>query len=233
MSYDAEKFEMRDTNNICGLPSLLWLKSDQGAFGAIFNGVPIDGPILDLAQDTHVWMEKVKNFGTVVQAGGCMGMVPYYYAGKFQKVYTFEPDVDNFFCLDYNCNQENVTKIQKGLGSNAETKVLVKVAPNNAGMHRVANMAQIAPNVPRELLSLVELTTIDALQLDSCDLIHLDIELYELEALIGARETITKFRPVIVVETGGRPSPAHEFLSSVGYDIYKQCRMDAVYLPRE
>jgi hypothetical protein len=41
---------------------------------------------------------------------------------------------------------------------------------------------------------------IDGLSLKSCDLIYLDIEGGEMPALRGARKTIEKFKPVIVVE---------------------------------
>lgn len=229
VNYDTNKFEMRETYGICGLPPLLWLKSDLGAFGAVLDGKPIDGPIHDLHQDTKYWLDLVKDKGTVVQAGGCMGMYPYYYAGVFDHVYTFEPDTDNYFCLDYNCQQPNIHKFNLGLGSKKETKVLARIAPNNAGMHRVVDASQIAPNAPKELISNVELINIDSLDLKRCDLIHLDIELYELEALIGAEKTIKEYHPVIVVETGGRPSPAHQYLSSLGYSLHRQCRMDAIY----
>ena len=42
--------------------------------------------------------------------------------------------------------------------------------------------------------------TIDSLKLKSCGLIKLDLEGAEGLALLGARETIAKFRPVLIVE---------------------------------
>ena len=43
-------------------------------------------------------------------------------------------------------------------------------------------------------------------------------------------ETIKKYSPVIVVETGGRPSPADGYLRLLGYKLHSQLRMDAIYV---
>lgn len=232
MDYDETKFEMRETFGICGLPPLLWQKSDQGAFGKIVAKKPVDGPILDLASDTQFWLDLCQEKNVVVQAGGCMGMVPLYYSNIFKNVYTFEPDVDSYFCLQWNCNDAlNVEHRNVGLGSVEETQTLVRIHPQNAGMHRVIDSKLLPPDLPSELTSQVKLVMIDSLGLRKCDLIHLDVELYELEALKGAVKTITRCYPVIVVETGQRLSPAHEFLTELGYTLHRQLRMDCVYLP--
>jgi hypothetical protein len=42
--------------------------------------------------------------------------------------------------------------------------------------------------------------TIDDLSLNSCNLIHLDIEGYELYAIKGAVNTIVKYKPTVVLE---------------------------------
>ena len=41
---------------------------------------------------------------------------------------------------------------------------------------------------------------IDSLNLTGCDLIQLDIEGYEYKALLGAKNTIQKYKPVLCVE---------------------------------
>jgi len=45
--------------------------------------------------------------------------------------------------------------------------------------------------------------TIDDLGLDACDLIQLDVEGFEAKVLQGASQTITRCRPVIMVEDRG------------------------------
>lgn len=46
----------------------------------------------------------------------------------------------------------------------------------------------------------VDCITVDSLTLPRCDFIKLDVEGYELRVLKGARETIKKFKPDIVLE---------------------------------
>lgn len=232
MKYDTNKFEMRDCFGICDLPPLLWQKQDQGAFGKIVAGRPVDGPILDLALDAPKWMELVKGRDVVVQAGGNQGMYPRYYANIFEKVYTFEPDVDNYFCLDFNCQGVQYYKQNVGLGESDTTMNLVQLSPNNTGMHRTVSdeLLLANPNILSEHVSRVEMVRLDSLNIEACDLLHLDVELYETEALVGAEETIKKYNPVIVVETGGRPSPADGYLRLLGYKLHSQLRMDAIYV---
>jgi hypothetical protein len=47
---------------------------------------------------------------------------------------------------------------------------------------------------------LIPTIIIDDLNLPGCDLIQLDIEGYELNALLGAVKTIKKYKPVLCVE---------------------------------
>lgn len=232
MQYDETKYEIRKTFGICGLPDLVWQKQDQGAFGRIVAGRPVDGPILDLAADAGQWLALTEGRDTVVQAGGCMGMYPLYYSNLFKNVLTFEPDEENYYCLERNCDRPNIHHEMAGLGATNEPMKLVKLNPVNAGMHRVVSEDVIKNNqqpIPEQLISNVKMLTIDSLNLHACDLIHLDVELYELEALIGAEETLDRFSPVVVVETGGRLSPADGWLYSKGYRMQKQLRMDAIY----
>jgi FkbM family methyltransferase len=232
MSQHPDKFEVRETFGICNLPPLLWQKSDQGAWGKIVAKKPVDGPILDLASDAPQWMAATAGRRVVLQAGGNMGMYPRFYEDYFDKVITFEPDEDNFYCLDHNCQGDKYEKYQKGLGAEEGTATLAVLNPINAGMHRVVEAEQLPENYPKQMLTEIEIATIDSLNLEDLDLLHLDVELYELAALQGGEETIKRCQPTIVVETGGRMSPAHAYLDSIGYRLATQLRMDAIYLPK-
>ena len=76
---------------------------------------------------------------------------------------------------------------------------------------------------------------IDSLPLSSCDLIQLDIEGYELEALKGAKETIEKFNPVIVVELKELPHAPRKhkqcarYLNSLGYKEVGKVHRDVIF----
>ncbi|MBT3904869.1 MAG: FkbM family methyltransferase [Rhodospirillaceae bacterium] len=64
--------------------------------------------------------------------------------------------------------------------------------------------------------------TIDSLNLLSCEFIKLDIEGMELMALMGARETISKYMPPIYLENDRKENSDDiiRFLTSMGYRMY-------------
>lgn len=130
----------------------------------------------------HVVERKV-----VVQAGGNCGYYVKQYAELFEIVYTFEPEPLNFYCLTLNVTDRNVIKLQGCLGDSHQTVGLENDSPDIGATH----VAGLGP---------VPTFKIDDLALSRCDLIHLDIEGYELFALKGAEQTIKRFRPVIALE---------------------------------
>lgn len=131
--------------------------------------------------------KKCINKRVVVQAGGNCGFYVKQYAELFDVVYTFEPDPQNFFCLSQNVENSNVIKFQACVGD-AHQLVGITHKKANVGVGHV-NGVGIFPTLK-----------IDDLNLEVCDLIHLDIEGYELFAIKGAVETINRCSPIIALE---------------------------------
>jgi FkbM family methyltransferase len=128
--------------------------------------------------------------GLAVQAGGNVGILPKLLAEHFDVVHTFEPDAENFRCLKQNVTEPNVVAYPCALGS----------LPGHVGIARGAeNCGQAHVNGE----GLTPMRSIDSLKLPACDLIALDVEGYELEALKGASVTIGKYAPVICLEENG------------------------------
>ena len=178
--------------------------------------------------DEHVGiiLSKCKGFSVAVQAGGNVGIWPRLFAEKFKTVYTFEPDHLNFRCLCLNAGNENIIKFQAAIGSK---RGLVDLERDswNCGSHHVNGTGPI-PTL-----------RIDDLGLEACDLIQLDIEGQESFALEGARETIQRFRPVIVIEEKGlgekygvSPSQADDFLKELCYTATDRFGRDVLYQPQ-
>ena len=71
----------------------------------------------------------------------------------------------------------------------------------------------------------VEVRTVDGLGLDACDLIWLDIEGAEADAIKGAMATIEKFSPIIVLEEKGHGPKA----VLPGYSVKTRIGNDTVY----
>ena len=187
--------------------------------------------------DLEKVLKLVKNNKAVVQAGGNVGIWPLYLSNEFNSVITFEPDPDNFACLTQNCKfKHNITAINAALGDK-NTICTMDVTPRNVGAHQINKIfsgKQADLPAPEKI---VDITTIDDLELSSCDLIVLDIEGYEPQALEGARETIERFGPVIVVEDKGLSErygwPKGWSESFEGYEVSHRVHRDVILSPKQ
>lgn len=128
--------------------------------------------------------------GTVVQAGGNCGMYPLLLTQKFKHVYTFEPDPWLFHCLVNNCQLPSIIKLNAGLGAGSGFIDIVGWNPDNCGM-RIVGETQ-ANSIPQMAL--------DSFAFKDLDLLFLDIEGYEYNALLGARATLLECKPKIIAE---------------------------------
>ena len=190
-----------------GVGPWMWITSDTGAW---------DGPKTDWENNhSKIWFQHVKNYDTVIQAGGCQGVYPRLLSTRFKHVYTFEPDPLSFHCLVNNCQVDNVYKINAALGSSPKMIAIDRTNMSNVGMHKV----KMGGRVP--------MLTVDSFEFEACDLIALDLEGYEYETLLGATKTIEKFKPVITCECGNEAILS--LLHRYGYEKVGQSVSDSVY----
>lgn len=133
-------------------------------------------------------------------------MYPYLLSMLFERVYTFEPDPLNFYCMTYNCPSELIFKINAGVDS---TNGLLSVNTSDEA-NRGTNIFS------KDGVGTIPSFKIDQLQLPVCDLLQLDVEGYELHALDGARDTILRCNPVIITELDS--ADVENFMTSYGYN---------------
>lgn len=144
-------------------------------------------------QDLAKWvLPYVKDKNIMIQAGGNCGFMLSNFVDHFKTIYTFEPDPINFYCLNQNVTSQNVIKMQCCLGNESNpvtTQHLIRPdRPADIGGVHISGSG-FTPSI-----------LIDSLNLPGCDLIQLDVEGYELNALLGAEKTIKKYNPVLCVE---------------------------------
>jgi len=175
-----------------------------------------------------------KKRSVAVQAGGNLGLFPKRLAEEFKAVYTFEPDRKLFACLEHNAPEENIVPINAALGCE-RTPVSVDCRRRDDSGRRVHEGLTFVSgegDIPQLLL--------DDLKLEACDLIYLDIEGYELNALRGAANTIAKFMPVLAVEINGNgrhygssKDELRNWVAEAGYDKVDRIHGDDIYVPKK
>jgi FkbM family methyltransferase len=194
-----------------GVGEFIWPTSDFNAF---------HWPLQDWINDKDWFMRYVKKRDVVVQAGGCCGMYPRFYANYFQTVYTFEPNEVNYECLMKN-TQDVSNVIHRNCALGKEESMVGMDAPTQPGEENNRGMFTV-----NEALQDIEMIALDSLNLEYCDLIHFDLEGYETNALLGATNTIERCNPVIIVERDS----GSEFLRSIGYTLMKKTSMDSIFV---
>jgi len=174
--------------------------------------------------DLHQYVELCAQKKVAVQAGGNVGVWPKELSKHFERVYTFEPDPINWECFQKNVHEPNVIAKQAALGSKPGF-IAIEHDAFNCGASRVCDGADIP------------VVTIDALNLPACDLLQLDVEGYEFEALKGAERTIKQHSPVIVLEQkglgdryGATDEETTEWLKNLGYKRVHAIHRDVVYM---
>lgn len=166
--------------------------------------------------------------GTVLQAGGNCGFYARKYAEIFNKVITVEPDLVNFYCLLRNTRMHNhVHPYRAALGDKGDFISLELPHEKNVGTYFVSGQG----NIPQ--------ITIDGMKLKWCNLIHLDIEGYELFALQGAKQTLQRCQPTVALEYnklankfGYDINDLDDFFEEQDYKKVAQYDNDIVYIPK-
>lgn len=163
---------------------LLWPRADLDCRAVVFSECEEKMPVIR----KHVTRRR-----SVVQAGGNCGVMPRALAADFRRVYTFEPDANNFHCLAVNTSgRSNVWSYRAALSDDGEHVAMTGHLSNCGALQTRPFKGDNTPSL-----------CIDALNLDECDLIWLDIEGREFRALLGAEKTITICKPLVLIEEKG------------------------------
>jgi FkbM family methyltransferase len=180
----------------------------------------VEAYIASRVTDADVVAGHVRTKGMCIQAGGHVGMFPRQLAKHFAFVFTFEPIPDMHACL-----KRNVESYQHIIATNAALGPemgRLRMATRRSGRSRATDDGDIT----------VEQITIDRIHLPRCDLIYLDIEGFELPALVGAKETIKKFRPVIAVEVlKGEAPKVQAWATANNYTVAQRIHSDWILTP--
>lgn len=182
--------------------------------------------ILREVNDIPTIASRCKQFRSVIQAGGNIGIWPVALSKKFANVYTVEPDEANYAALEINVSKyHNIHFSRAAFGDKFARGGIDHIDPDNIGAHQVKNGDEFG------------IMPIDALGIKDCDLLQLDVEGFEHQAILGAVKTIERSSPVICLELKGlgarygySDQETIDFLAGLGYKIAERIHRDIIFV---
>jgi FkbM family methyltransferase len=189
--------------------------------------VKLNGRLAYQGKKQVATMLQCKKFRTAVDVGAHVGLWSFNLAKKFEHVHAFEPVAAHRECFAVNAPDANITLHPVALGAH-EGEVAVDTTPGSSGDSRVSTGKG---NIP--------LKTLDSFALEDVDLIKIDVEGMEESIVIGAGETIRRWKPVIIVEQkrdfatrfGLQPLGAVKLLQKAGYRVVQELSGDFIMVP--
>lgn len=139
-----------------------------------------------------------------VQAGAHLGHFARTFAKHFERVYTFEPDPQQYECALQNLNKSRNVAITNCALGNGSGQVIFEHHPTHCGKSRIKpelpTTYETAYDFGYDAPRYVQMHALDHFHIRYCDLLQLDVEGFELFALMGAQKLIEECQPVIVLE---------------------------------
>jgi len=174
-------------------------------------------------------LKRVNRRTHMIDVGGNVGRWANHYADIFENVTAFEPADYNIECFKINTEDKtNITLNEYGLADKAGKGKLAVAIDNHLGSTRVW------PEDDGEIV----LKTMDEHNYDIIDVLKIDVEGLEIPVLNGARKTLERCSPVIIIERcvlnseayGYTKNDSHELLVELGYKRAVKVTRDCIYV---
>lgn len=155
----------------------------------------VDGKLRYQGSKLDTAMSFCNDFRYAVDIGAHVGLFSYWLSRRFDAVFAFEPSAEQRACFEKNVTtwpSGNVKLLPMALGE-SPGKVGIKTTKGSSGDTHVAGPGEI------------EMSTLDSIipQDVPVDFIKIDTEGMELPIIKGAKQTILRCRPVMMVEQKG------------------------------
>jgi FkbM family methyltransferase len=155
--------------------------------------------------DAHFNMEN----GTFLDVGAHVGKYSVYLAKKGNSVYSFEPNPYARGLLRYNIRLNKVkAKVMPYALSDKRSMRKIYINENNVGH------TSLEEKVGRPVS--IRTVTMDSLALKP-DLIKIDVEGHELNVLKGAKNTLERYKPKLIIEVSKDQARINAMLKKMGY----------------
>lgn len=206
----------------------IWLPDGEKHFPGWMdkNGEIVDGKGTYQIKKLRAAMEHVKNFRVAVDVGSHIGTWSMQLIKRFHTVYAFEP-VEEY----RKCWAENMPTLFVGVGGPVAIvypyalgahsgRVAMKIPPLDGGIDTGGTHVGGAGDI--------EMRTLDSFSFQDVDFLKIDCEGYEHHVIEGARETLLRCKPCVIVEQKQRKlsenfgligTPAVDLLKSLGAEV--------------
>lgn len=135
-------------------------------------------------------LEFCEGRNVAIDIGGHIGLYSHALVDLFTNVYAFEPSPINAEC--FKINVPKATLFEGGLGDREEILKL-SIAPDNTGNSSLVEDFGFKT-------ADVKIKTLDSMNFDKIDLVKIDVQGFEEQVLIGALESLRRFKPILIVE---------------------------------
>jgi FkbM family methyltransferase len=194
----------------------------------------------DQEEISKVLEEFVPNRRTVLEVGVHYGFFTRWLSNKFKLVHTFDFNNDVLECFRINMQKfeiKNFISHPYGLGHEETNVATNDIKKNTRGP--LANHIDLKSQDKKFMIK-----TLDSLEIEDVDFIMIDTEGFEYFVLLGAQNTIRKYKPPMIVEFHHKNlsqkffnypmSKTEEYLNNLGYQYIKNVnRVDRLYVHRE
>jgi FkbM family methyltransferase len=136
-------------------------------------------------------MPYVKQFRTYIDIGAHDGDTCIDLVNTFQRVYAFEPNPESIKAIP-----DTIKKFPFALGNKKEELVLT-IPDNGYNNNKHGSIVRHQSGIRQYSVSV---RTLDGFEFKEVDLIKIDVEGMELQALEGSMQTLMKWRPVVLFE---------------------------------
>ena len=194
----AHKIYTKQFSNL----NISYLSFDQIAQSSIHIDVPWEPHIQNFIK-IYLNLFKVNNIADIGANFGYHSLLLSQLDNFNGKIYAFEPQPQNYFLLEKNIKDNNINNIipYNCALSNATTTARFPIIKDNISKDQSFNMGEFSCNWNADgehaVINVVEL---DSLSINNLDIIKLDVQGWEKNVLDGAKETIKKNKPLLIVE---------------------------------
>jgi FkbM family methyltransferase len=215
----------------------IWLDlSDPGSLNAINevrNGSDVSSEIKELCRDATTFIDIGANQGAMTAIASRVSPTT-------AKIIAIEPQRNLAACIEKTLEEHrpdgNWRVVQVAVGQCPSTARIV-VPKENFGEAHLAETRSQSTQSPNTIPVITLDSLLGHLDLGEKVVVKMDIEVYEMSALIGAEEFIARHRPIIILEINPAAMSRYcytvddlgRLLCNFGYRLWRKCGMDHEY----